>query len=29
MVCINCGAIPDQLVESTLFGHEAEWLVVQ
>jgi DNA-binding NtrC family response regulator/pSer/pThr/pTyr-binding forkhead associated (FHA) protein len=22
MVCINCGAIPPQLVESTLFGHE-------
>ncbi len=23
MVCVNCGAIPAQLVESTLFGHEA------
>ncbi|WP_437752198.1 sigma 54-interacting transcriptional regulator [Sorangium sp. So ce1389] len=22
MVCVNCGAIPQQLVESTLFGHE-------
>lgn len=22
LVCINCGAIPSQLVESTLFGHE-------
>ena len=22
MICVNCGAIPDQLVESTLFGHE-------
>ena len=22
MVCVNCGAIPPQLVESTLFGHE-------
>jgi two-component system, NtrC family, response regulator AtoC len=22
MLCINCGAIPGQLVESTLFGHE-------
>jgi two-component system, NtrC family, response regulator AtoC len=22
MVCVNCGAIPSQLVESTLFGHE-------
>ncbi|MFS8069322.1 MAG: sigma 54-interacting transcriptional regulator [Byssovorax sp.] len=22
MVCVNCGAIPAQLVESTLFGHE-------
>ena len=22
LVCINCGAIPAQLVESTLFGHE-------
>ena len=22
MVCINCGVIPEQLVESTLFGHE-------
>lgn len=22
MICVNCGAIPSQLVESTLFGHE-------
>ena len=22
MLCLNCGAIPSQLVESTLFGHE-------
>jgi DNA-binding NtrC family response regulator len=22
MVCLNCGAVPQQLVESTLFGHE-------
>jgi DNA-binding NtrC family response regulator len=22
LVCVNCGAIPSQLVESTLFGHE-------
>jgi DNA-binding NtrC family response regulator len=22
LVCVNCGAIPPQLVESTLFGHE-------
>ena len=22
MICVNCGAIPAQLVESTLFGHE-------
>jgi DNA-binding NtrC family response regulator len=22
MICINCGGIPSQLVESTLFGHE-------
>ncbi|WP_437573777.1 sigma 54-interacting transcriptional regulator [Sorangium sp. So ce887] len=22
MVCVNCGGIPQQLVESTLFGHE-------
>jgi DNA-binding NtrC family response regulator len=22
MVCVNCGAIPPQLIESTLFGHE-------
>jgi DNA-binding NtrC family response regulator len=22
LVCVNCGAIPGQLVESTLFGHE-------
>ncbi|MFT3768218.1 MAG: sigma 54-interacting transcriptional regulator [Minicystis sp.] len=22
MVCVNCGAIPQQLVESTFFGHE-------
>lgn len=22
MVCVNCGCIPSQLVESTLFGHE-------
>jgi two-component system, NtrC family, response regulator AtoC len=22
MVCVNCGAVPQQLVESTLFGHE-------
>jgi len=22
MVCVNCGAIPESLVESTLFGHE-------
>jgi two-component system, NtrC family, response regulator AtoC len=22
LICINCGAIPDQLVESTFFGHE-------
>jgi DNA-binding NtrC family response regulator len=22
MICVNCGAIPPQLVESTLFGHE-------
>ncbi len=22
LVCINCGSIPDKLVESTLFGHE-------
>lgn len=22
MVCVNCGAIPSQLLESTLFGHE-------
>ena len=22
MICVNCGSIPSQLVESTLFGHE-------
>jgi DNA-binding NtrC family response regulator len=22
MVCVNCGSIPQQLIESTLFGHE-------
>jgi DNA-binding NtrC family response regulator len=22
MICVNCGSIPEQLVESTLFGHE-------
>jgi len=22
LICVNCGAIPSQLVESTLFGHE-------
>ncbi|MEZ4309590.1 MAG: sigma 54-interacting transcriptional regulator [Polyangiaceae bacterium] len=22
MICVNCGALPSQLVESTLFGHE-------
>jgi transcriptional regulator with GAF, ATPase, and Fis domain len=22
MICVNCGSIPAQLVESTLFGHE-------
>ncbi len=23
LLCVNCGGIPEQLVESTLFGHEA------